>query len=384
MLLIKNAKLYTMEGEGFINNGDVLMDGGKSISTGVNLPETGAKVIDAKGKMVMPGIVDAHCHIGMWEDGMGREGSDGNEITNPVTADLRAIDAINPVDHCFEEAYTHGVTTACTGPGSANVIGGTFVAMKTYGRNMDQMIIREPLAMKSAFGENPKRCYGSSNKAPSTRMATAKVFREAMIKAQEYARKMANEDPDKRPARDLGLEALAKVLSGELLLKMHAHRADDILTAIRLAKEFGIRASIEHCTEGHLILDELREANMQAYILGPILSERSKIELRNMTFEAPRKFYEAGVKFALMTDHPVIPIQFLPVQAGICVSEGLPEYEAMKAITINAAEAVGIQDRVGSLAPGKDADLAMYDGTPLDARTKASLVVVNGEVVYER
>ena len=384
MLLIKNAKLYTMEGEGFINNGDVLMDGGKIISTGVNLPETGAKVIDAKGKMVMPGIVDAHCHIGMWEDGMGREGSDGNEITNPVTADLRAIDAINPVDHCFEEAYTHGVTTACTGPGSANVIGGTFVAMKTYGRNMDQMIIREPLAMKSAFGENPKRCYGSSNKAPSTRMATAKVFREAMIKAQEYARKMANEDPDKRPARDLGLEALAKVLSGELLLKMHAHRADDILTAIRLAKEFGIRASIEHCTEGHLILDELREANMQAYILGPILSERSKIELRNMTFEAPRKFYEAGVKFALMTDHPVIPIQFLPVQAGICVSEGLPEYEAMKAITINAAEAVGIQDRVGSLAPGKDADLAMYDGTPLDARTKASLVVVNGEVVYER
>ncbi len=384
MLLIKNADLYTMEGEGRLKGGDVLVDAGAIQAVGHNLSAPGAQVIDAAGRAVMPGIVDAHCHIGMWEDGMGFEGADGNEAVNPSTPALRALDAVNPVDPCFTEAYQGGVITVATGPGSANVIGGQFLAMKTYGRTMDEMLIRQPLALKTAFGENPKRVYSNQKKSPSTRMATAALFREKFVEAQEYLKKMSDADESRHPARDLDMEILAAALKGELPVKMHAHRADDILTAIRLAKEFGLKASVEHCTEGYLILDELKKANMLGYILGPIFGERSKIELRNKTFRAPYEFYKAGVPFALMTDHPVIPIQHLRVQAGICVSFGLPEYEAMKAITINAARILGLDAQVGSLAPGKDADLVMYDGDPLDCRSSVVTTVVNGEVVYEK
>lgn len=384
MILIKNADLYTMDEGGRVERGDVLMDGAKIIAVGQNLSAPGAKVFDARGRVLMPGIVDAHCHIGMWEDGMGFEGADGNEVVEPVSPALRALDAVNPVDPCFREAIAGGVTTVSTGPGSANVIGGQFLAMKTAGRTMGEMVIKEPQSLKSAFGENPKRCYSGLKKSPSTRMATAAIFREAFIKAREYMEKAENSDPEKRPARDLGLEVMASALRGELPVKMHAHRADDIMTAVRLATEFGLKATIDHCTEGYLILDELKKANIVGCILGPLFSERSKIELRNMAFRAPYEFYKAGVPFALMTDHPVIPIQHLRVQAGICVSEGLPEYEAMKAITINAAKMIGLEDKVGSIREGKDADVVLYEGDPLDCRSRAVLTVINGDVVFEK
>lgn len=383
MLLIRNAKLYTMEGPGYIEGGDVLIRDGKIAAVGTNLPSGGAKEIDARGAYVTPGFVDAHSHIGMWGDGEHDEDGDGNEATDPVTPQLRALDAVNPVDPCFAEACRAGVTSVATGPGSANVLGGQFLAMKTCGASLQEMLIKEPLAMKAAFGENPKAVYGSGGKRPATRMATAAVLREALYEAREYMEKRASKDADKHPAFSLKNEALAMVLRRELPLKMHAHRADDILTAIRLAKEFGLRASIEHCTEGYLIADELRKAGL-GVILGPLITDRSKPELKNLTMKAPAILHRAGVKFALMTDHGVIPEQYLPVEAGLCVREGLPEMEALRAITINAAEVLGLEAQLGSLAPGKDADVALFDGHPLETRTHASLVIVGGNIAYER
>ena len=383
MLLIRNARLFTMEGDGYIEGGDVLMEAGKVVAAGANLSAPGAKVIDAHGAYATPGFVDPHTHIGLWADGERDDTGDGNEETDPVTPHLRALDAVNPVDPCFAEACRAGVTSVAAGPGSANVLGGQFLAMKTHGKSLKTMLIKEPLAMKAAFGENPKHVYGSNGKRPGTRMGTAAVLREAFYEAREYMEKRAGKDADKRPAFNLKNEALAMVLRRELLLKMHAHRADDILTAIRLVKEFDLRASVEHCTEGHLIADELREAGV-GVILGPLLCDRSKPELKNLTMKAPAILHRAGVKFALMTDHGVIPEQYLPVEAGLCVREGLPEMEALRAITINAAEVIGLADRIGSLAPGKDADVVLFDGHPLETRTRASLVIVDGEIVYER
>ena len=383
MLLIRNAKLYTMEQEGFVPGGDVLIEGEKIARVGVNLSAGDAKVIDAHGAYVTPGLIDAHCHIGMWEDGQTDHDGDGNEMTDPVTPQLRALDAINPTDRCFAEAVRAGVVTVATGPGSANVLGGQFLAMKTAGDSLAQMLVREPLALKAAFGENPKSVYGVQSKRPQTRMATAAIVREAFYEAQEYMRKCANPDPEKRPAFNLKNETLCKALRRELPVKMHAHRADDILTAIRLAQEFHLRASIEHCTEGYLIAEELRRAGV-GVILGPLISERSKPELKNLTMAAPAILHRAGVSFALMSDHGVIPIQYLPVEAGLCVREGLPEMEAMRALTVNAARVLGLEDRVGSLAAGKDADVVIFDGHPLETRTHVSMVVVNGQCVYER
>ena len=383
MLLIRNARLFTMEGDGCIDGGDVLMDGGKVVATGMNLSAPGAKVIDAHGAYATPGFVDPHTHIGLWADGERDDTGDGNEETDPVTPHLRALDAVNPVDPCFAEACRAGVTTVATGPGSANVLGGQFLAMKTFGGSLKAMLVKEPLAMKAAFGENPKMVYGSGGKRPSTRMATAAVLREAFYEARAYMEKRACADADKRPDFNLKNEALAMVLRRELPLKMHAHRADDILTAIRLAEEFNLRASVEHCTEGYLIADELRKANV-GVILGPLLTDRGKPELKNLTMKAPAILHRAGVKFALMTDHGVIPEPYLPVEAGLCVREGLPEMEAMRAITIHAAGVLGLEERLGSLAPGKDADVVLFDGHPLETRTHASLVIVNGNIAYER
>ena len=380
MILIKNAKVLTMAGKDF-DCGDILIDGQKIAAVGEGLQApAGAQVIDAAGLWALPGFVDAHCHLGMWEDGMGDEGADGNEATDPVTPQMRAIDAINPVDRCFQEAREAGVTTACTGPGSANVISGQFAAVKTWGTRVDDMILKEPLALKAALGENPKRAYGEQKKLPSTRMGTAAVFREAMVAAQEYKKKQSGENP---PDRNLGKEVIAAALDGSLPVKIHAHRADDILTAIRVGREFGLDFSVEHCTEGYLIADILKAENVKV-IIGPLLSERSKIELKNLTYDAPRILKEAGVKFALMTDHPVIPLQYLPVTAALAVREGLDERTALEAITINAAEITGIADRVGSLAPGKDADIALFSGNPLDWRVKAQRVFINGQEVFKR
>lgn len=385
MLVIKDARLLTMTENGsFV--GDIRIDGGKIAEIAQNVDTTGCDVFDAEGMYAMPGIIDAHSHIGMWEDGMGREGSDGNEATNPVTPEMRSIDGINPFDRCFKEAVACGVTTAVTGPGSANVVGGTFVAMKLYGRSMDEMILKFPVAMKAAFGENPKRVYGDKA-APATRMAIAAILRKALAGALDYAKKIENakDDPSKMPERDLGKEALLPVIRRELPLKIHCHRADDILTAIRIAKEFNVRFTLDHCTEGYLIPDLLKETIEETgagIIIGPLLTDRSKIELRNVSFSAPKALYDAGIDFAMMTDHPVIPEQYLPVCAALAVREGLPEDAALRSITINAARITGIDDRVGSLEVGKDADIAVFSGHPLDFRSRCVLCTVDGQVAH--
>ncbi|MBW9145980.1 amidohydrolase [Clostridium sp. CM027] len=383
MILIKNANIHSMANKDF-ENGMILIDHGKiiAIANDVNPPRN-AEIIDVKNKFVMPGMIDAHCHLGMWEDGMGFEGADGNEAVDPVTPHLRAIDAINPMDICFKDAIDAGITTVATGPGSANVIGGQFTVIKTYGNRIDDMIVNECLAMKVAFGENPKRVYHAQKKSPSTRMGTAAILRENLIKAKMYIEKQnkALENPDKMPEFDMKMEALAKVIKKEIPLKAHAHRADDILTALRVAKEFNIDITLDHCTEGHLIIDYLKEGIQKGVILGPSLSNRSKVELKNLTFKTPGILSKAGIKVAIMTDHPVIPLQYLPVCAGIASREGMDEEEALKAITINAAEILGIDGIVGSLEIGKDADIVIYSGHPFDLRSKVALVMVNGEIV---
>jgi imidazolonepropionase-like amidohydrolase len=385
MILIKNANIHSMANENF-ENGMILVDQGKIIAIGteVTVP-CNAEIIDAKGKFVMPGMIDAHCHLGMWEDGMGFEGADGNEAVNPVTPELRAIDAINPRDICFKDAVEAGITTVATGPGSANVIGGQFAVIKTFGNRIDDMIVNPCLAMKVAFGENPKRVYHAQKKSPTTRMATAALLREQLLKAQMYIEKQnkALETPDKTPEFDMKMEALAKVIKKEIPLKAHAHRADDILTALRIAKEFDIDMTLEHCTEGHLIVDYLKEGVQKGIILGPTLSNRSKVELQNLTFETPGILTKAGLKVAIMTDHPVIPLQYLPICAGIAAREGMDEEEALKAITINAAEILGIADKLGSLEIGKDADIVIYSGHPFDLRSKVEFVMVNGKIVKQ-
>ena len=386
MLLLKNGNVMTMAGPAFV--GDVAIENGKIVAVGQSLSYSDAEVRDVTGMTVMPGIVDPHCHIGMWEDAMGFEGADGNECTNPITPELRAIDAINPYDRCFEEAAAGGVTTCVTGPGSANVIGGQFVAIKTYGDSVDDMVLRFPVAVKAAFGENPKRVYNGKNQTPSTRMATAALMRKALIEAQEYNEKLekGKADPEKMPERNLGKEILARVIRRELPMKIHAHRADDILTAIRIYREFKLRYTLDHCTEGYLITDKLKEAlgeDCEGIIVGPLLTDRSKIELKNLSFKAPKVLEQAGIEYAMMTDHPVTPEQYLPICTAVAVREGASEEGALKAITINAAKITGIADRVGSIEVGKDADIAVFSGHPFDFRSRCVLTLVNGKVAHE-
>ncbi|SCG81964.1 amidohydrolase [Proteiniborus sp. DW1] len=382
MLLIKNARIYTMTENGVIENGSILVEDGKIKEVGRDIvAPLDAEIIDVEGRLVTPGFIDAHCHLGMWEDGIGFEGSDGNEFVDPVTPHLRAIDGINPMDVTFKEAREGGVTCVATGPGSANVVGGQFVAIKTYGDRIDDMIVKEPLAMKIAFGENPKRVYDGQKKSPVTRMATAAILRDTLSKAKRYVEKLekSKDDPSKAPEFDMKMEAMAKVIRKELPLKAHAHRADDIFTAIRIAKEFDIDITLEHCTEGHLIATHLANEGKPA-IVGPTLSDRSKFELRNLTFDTPKVLHDAGVKIAIMTDSPVIPLQYLPICAGLAVRAGLDEMEAFKAITINPAEILGIQDRVGSIEVGKDADIVIFDGNPLtDLGCKTHSVFIDGK-----
>ena len=381
MLILKNANVLSIRRKEFI--GDVAVENGRIYSVGKDISIPGAKEIDLTGCYVMPGIIDAHSHIGMWEDGMGREGADGNEATNATTPDLRAIDGLNPFDRCFKEAVACGVTAAVTGPGSANVIGGTFVALKLHGKCVEDMIIKQPVAMKAAFGENPKRVYGDKG-GPQTRMAIAATLRNALAGALEYDKKLRS-DNEKLPERDLKKEAMLPVIRREMPLKIHCHRADDILTAIRIAKEFDIMFTLDHCTEGYMISNIIKETIDETdcgIIIGPLFTDRSKIELRNLSFKAPLKLYEAGIEFAMMTDHPVIPEQYLPVCAAIAVREGLPEEAALRSITINPAKIVGIDDRLGSLEEGKDADIAVFSGHPLDFRSRCLLTLINGEIVH--
>ncbi len=383
MLFIKNGYVKTMAGAD-IENGSVLIDdNGKIAAVGANLEApAGAEVIDAEGRLVTPGCVEAHCHIGLDNEGMGWEGHDYNEIVDPLSPQMRAIDSINPQDEAFGLALAGGVTSACTGPGSANVVGGTFAAIKLSGKRVDKMIIKHPLAMKAAFGENPKRCYGQGmKKSPGTRMATAALLRELLFKTRRYAQ---DKEAGKNPGFDMKLEAMIPVIKGELPLKCHAHRADDILTAVRIGKEFGIKLTLDHCTDGAIIADELAEEGLPAFV-GPTLGNKSKIELRNKSFTTPKALHEAGVPISIITDAPVIPLQYLPMCAGLAVDAGLDIEEAWKAITINPAVQTGIGDRVGSLEPGKDGDVVIWAENPLTTVGGAAYItIVDGKIVYQR
>ncbi|QOR36112.1 amidohydrolase [Clostridium sp. 'deep sea'] len=387
MLLIKNARIYTVAGP-VIENGSIVIENGKikEIGENITINETACtEVINAEGKIITPGFIDAHSHLSLWESSIGFEGSDGNEATHPITPHMRGLDAINPFDITFEEARNAGVTAVAAGPGSANVIGGTFVAIKTFpAKRADELVIKDPVAMKCAFGENPKRFYGTQGKTPSTRMATAGLFRETLFKAKQYLYKLENaKEASKKPKYDAKLEALIPVLKREIPLKAHAHRADDMFTALRIAKEFNLKITLEHATEGHLIADELAKENVYC-IVGPSFGHKSKFELQNLTFDTPAILHKAGIKIAITTDAPVIPLARLPLMAGIAVEHGLNEDQALKAITINAAEAVGIEDRVGSLEVGKDADLVIFNNKPFNTNSKVYMTIINGKVVYKK
>ena len=381
MILLKNGTVYTMD-EASVFVGDVKFDQGKIVAVGKDLSADGCEVIDCTGKNIYPGFIDGHSHLGMQESSIRFEGDDVNEMSDPLTPHVRAIDALNPMDETIHNAACGGVTTVCSGPGSANVIGGTFAIWKTNGHVIDKMVINPMAAMKCAFGENPKRVY-SDNKI-KTRMQTAAYLRETLMKTKEYMAKkaLAGDDISKQPAYDMKLEAMIPVLEKKIPLKTHAHRADDILTALRIAREFDVLMTLDHCTEGHLIVDEVKASGFPAFV-GPSLTDKSKFELKNLTFATAGILNKAGVKIALITDAPVIPQEYLPLCAGLACKKGLAEMEALKAITINPAEILGIADRVGSLTAGKDADIVVSDGNIFNTLTNVNYTFINGEMVYQ-
>lgn len=401
MIAITNGKVLTIT-QGILERGTVLVEDGKITAIGENIEiPQGSQVIDAQGKVVMPGMIDAHCHVGIFPDGIGSEYSDGNEMTDPITPHLRALDAVHPEDPAFKELVAAGVTTVLTGPGSGNLIGGQWICIKTVPRaSVEQMVLMEPAGMKMALGENPKRVYGGQKKNPSTRMGNAATLRAALVEAQNYLQKWTGYDealaeydekiksgdevPErpKPPERDLKLEALGKVVRRELKARVHAHRADDMLTAIRIAEEFNLDLTLEHATEGYKIADILAEKGIPV-TAGPILFSRMKYELREMTPRNPGLMSKAGVKVAIQTDE-MSAVKYLPINAALAVREGMPEEQAFKAITLHAAEIIGVADRVGSLEVGKDADIVVFDGHPFDYRTQVELVLVDGEVAYQR
>lgn len=381
MLLVQNGKIKPIVGE-MLENGCVLIgDDGKirQIAPHIPAPE-GCTVVDAGGRLVTPGCVEAHCHVGLDNEGVGWEGMDYNEIVDPITPQMRAIDSIYPQDEGLQKALEGGVTTACTGPGSANVVGGTFAAIKLAGHRIDDMIVKAPAAMKCALGENPKRCYGKDGKkAPMTRMGVAALLRELLFKTQRY---MQDKEEGKNPPFDMKLEAMIPVLKKELPLKAHAHRADDIFTIIRIAKEFDLKLTLDHCTDGSRIAEDLAKEGYPAFV-GPSFGSKTKVELQSKDFSTAGILYKAGVKVSIITDAPVTPLQRLPLCAGFAVQDGLPMEEGWRAITINPAEALGIADRVGSLEEGKDGDLVIWTADPLTTiGGKAWMTVVDGKIVY--
>jgi imidazolonepropionase-like amidohydrolase len=363
----------------------VLIENGKIVAVGtdadVDVPDD-AEIIDASGTWVLPGFVEAHGHAGVGEEGIGWEGRDYNEMTDPVGARLRAIDGINPDDEGFRDALAGGVTTMVVKPGSGNPIGGQTAAVKMWGRTVEDILVKSPVSMKSALGENPKRVYGEQKKTPSTRLGVAAVIRDALTKAQDYVKKRDEAERKNKPFdRDNTMESLARVLSGEVPWCQHTHRADDIATALRLADEFGYRLVINHGTEGHLLADTLAERDIPV-IIGPLFTSRSKVEVNRRSLRNPGILARAGVKIAITTDHPVVPIDFLVHQATLSVKEGLDTDTAMRSITINPAEILGLDDRVGALKPGLDADVVLWSGDPLDVMSRAVRVFVNGQDVY--
>ncbi|NHM26163.1 amidohydrolase [Desulfofundulus sp. TPOSR] len=384
MLAITGGKVITMTGQVY-EPGMVLVERGKIVAVGpLNEVPAGVEVDDATGCVVMPGFIDAHCHVGVAEEIYREEGDDTNEYTDPVTPHLRAIDAVYPADLGFEDARAGGVTTVATGPGSANIIGGEMVALKTAGQVVDRMVLRSPVGLKAALGENPKRTYGREKKMPATRMASAALLREALAKAQDYQRKLeaAAAGRGERPDRDLKMESLVRVLRREIPLRVHAHRADDIMTALRIAREFNLLLVVEHCTEGYLVAQELAAHGVMA-VVGPMITNRAKVELKGISLQTPRALAGAGVTFAIMTDHPVVPIQYLALSAALAVRGGLPEERALRAITLDAARILGLENRLGSLEPGKDADVVVLNGHPFDPRTRVIKTYIDGRLVYK-
>ncbi len=388
MLVVKNALLFTITGE---NNvlGSIVINEGKIIEVGSKLDldkYKDAEVIDAEGKIVTPGLVDPHCHIGIMEEGIQFEGNDTNEMSGPVYPELRGIDSLYPKDMAFEYTYKAGITTVNTGPGSANVIGGTFTAIKTYGETVDEMIIKEETCMKMALGENPKRVYGTGGKNPGTRMASAALMREWLFKAKDYHNKynawLNKEEDAKEPVFDMKLHSLMRVFDG-MIVKIHAHRADDIMTAVRISNEFGLKTTIDHATEAYLIPEQIKESGYKL-IIGPTLGMASKYELVNKSFTSAKVLADNNIDFAIMTDHPVITLDTTLVQAALFIKEGLSEFEALKALTINAASLNGIEDRVGSLEVGKDADIVIWDGPIFDIMTRTETVIIDGKVVHQK
>ncbi len=381
-MILKNAALYPVDQPPIVP-GYLAFEGGKITALGPMEQCPQGEGLDLRGARVYPGFVDAHCHLGMFGDSLGFEGEDGNETTDPVTPHLRAIDGINPLDRCFREAREGGVTTVLTGPGSANAIGGQFAALKTAGRWVDEMIVKAPVAMKFALGENPKWSYKERDEAPITRMATAALIREQLAKAREYLRKQekAKEDEDAEPPEfDAKLEALVPVIKGELPAHFHAHRADDIATALRIGREFRLKTVIVHGTEGYLVKELLAKEHAPV-ITGPLFGDRSKPELGNQRLENSALLAQAGVPTAICTDHPENPIQYLPLGAALAAKAGMKPEEALAAITLRAAEIAGIADRVGSLTVGKDADIVVWDGDPLDMTSQTRMVFVSGNRV---
>ena len=371
-MLFKNATIYTMEQDPFV--GDFRIDKGVFTEVGTNLTANeGEDVQDLNGLFVFPGLVESHCHLGMEETAIRFEGDDVNEITDPITPNMRGIDGCNPMDETVELALKGGVTTVAAGPGSANVLGGTFFAYKTKGNCIDEMTIQNPIAMKAAFGENPKRCY--KDKKIDTRMQISALLRETLAKTKEY---MEKKEAGKDVAYDQKLEAMIPVIKKELPLKCHAHRADDILTVIRIAKEYDIEVTLDHATDARCIVEQIKESGFPC-ICGPALTHKSKFELANMSFETPNELYKAGILFSIITDSPVIPQQYLSLSAALAAKAGLPEYEAIKAITINPAKILGLDNRVGSIKVGKDADFVICTKNILDTQNEITAVYVDGK-----
>ena len=383
-MVIINGRIFTMEERtGVIEKGYVRING-KQIEGIGDMPSflwksTDDRVIDVDGAWVLPGIIEAHSHIGITEEKVGTMGDDCNEGTSPVTPALRALDAVNPMDAAFHDAIQAGITSVMVGPGSANVVGGQFLFMKTHGRCIDEMVVKHPAAMKVAFGENPKNLYGGNDQMPATRMGIAAILRKTLFEAQQYKKDKESGNLEKE---DFEMEPWIPVLNKEIPLKAHAHRADDILTAIRIAKEFDVDITIDHGTEGHLITEEIAASGFPV-ILGPELSSRSKPEVQYMNFKTPGIMKEAGILFSITTDHPVSMIQYLPLCVGLAVKQGLPLEEGLKALTINAARICRVDNRVGSLKPGKDADIAIFTGNPMEIFTETLYTIIDGEIIYE-
>lgn len=387
MLVITNANIITVSGKNY-SNGSIVIENGKIKEIGdLSLEKfKDLEIIDAKGLTVTPGLVDPHCHIGVMEEGIRFEGNDTNEMSGPIYPELRGIDSIYMKDMAFEYTYKSGVTTVNTGPGSANVIGGTFTAIKTYGDTVEEVVIKQETAMKMALGENPKRVYGTGNKNPGTRMASAALMREWLFKAKEYHKNynawLNKEEDAKQPAFDMKLHSLMRVFDG-MIVKIHAHRADDIATAIRISKEFGLNTTIEHATESYLIPDLIKSEGVPL-IIGPTLGMASKYELVNKSFKSAKVLEDNEIEFAIMTDHPVITLDTTLVQAALFVKEGLSEEMALKALTLTSAKLNGIEDRVGSLDVGKDADIVIWDGPIFDIMTRPEYVIIDGKVVHKK